>query len=76
MNKIKIFHDRLQKLGIDITMIGNYPWLYLETVNSKRVVEKFQGNHGFTIAFYPIRVGQELQFTDLTEIFKIIRKYK
>jgi hypothetical protein len=33
------------------------------------------GDHGFTIAFYPIRKDQELQFTDIGEIFKLIRKY-
>lgn len=76
MNKIKVFHGRMQRLGIEITMVSNYPWLYLETINGKRVTEKFQADHGFTIAFQPIRVGQELHFTDIGEIFKVIRKYR
>lgn len=76
MNKIISFHDKMQKLGIDITFVSNVPWIYIDTINGKKVTERFQGNHGFTIAFHPIRVGQELQFTDLKEVFKIIRKYR
>ena len=44
-------------------------------VSGKKVTEKFQGNHGFTIAFLPIRLNQKLTLTDTTEIFKLIRKY-
>ncbi len=76
MGKLKIFIKRLNKIGIDIKLVGNYPWLYLDTVNGKKVTEKFEANHGFTIAFSPIRPNQELNFTDISEIFKIIRKYK
>lgn len=66
---------RLLKLGIEIEMWSNYPWIYLDKVNGVSVEERFRANHGFTIAFHPIRQGQELEFTDITEIFKIIRKY-
>lgn len=75
-DKIKIFVERLQKLGITVELSSNYPWLYMTKVNGKTVTEKFQANHGFTIAFLPIRINQELKFTNITEIFKIIRKYK
>lgn len=72
---VTIFVDRLKKIGIDIKLGGNYPWIYLEYINGKRVTEKFQADHGFTIAFMPIREGQEMRFTDTKEIFKLIRKY-
>ena len=75
LSSIDVFVRRLEKIGIDITLIGNVPWIYLNSINGKVVKEKFQGNHGFTIAFYPIRKDQELQFTDIGEIFKLIRKY-
>lgn len=75
MNKIDIFIKRLQKIGIFVEIVGNYPWIYLYKINNKKVKEKFQGNHGFTIAFLPIKKDQELQFTDISEIFKLIRKY-
>lgn len=76
MKELDVFVKRLKKIGIETTYIGNYPWIYLDTVNSKKVKEKFHGNHGFTIAFHPIRADQKFKFTDLKYIFKIIRKYR
>lgn len=75
LNKIKVLQNRLHKIGIDVTFNGNYPWIYLDKVNDKKVTEKFMGNHGFTVAFLPIRQGEKITFTDITEIFNIIRKY-
>ena len=67
---------RLERIGIEIELVGNYPWIYLDRINGKRVTEKFEGNHGFTVAFLPIRPEQEMKLTDITEIFKLIRKYR
>ncbi len=76
MDKLTTFINRMNKLGVDIKLEGNFPWIYIYTINGKRVTERFQGNHGFTIAWSPIRAGQEVTFSDITEIFKLIRKYK
>jgi hypothetical protein len=76
MDKLTVFIERMNKLGITIQLMGNYPWIYIDTINGKKVQERFQGNHGFTIAFHPIRKDQKLKFTDIREIFKLIRKYK
>lgn len=76
MKKLKKLIDRLEKLNIKTTYLGNYPWIYLDTVNDKKVSEKFQGNHGFTVAFQSIKREGQINFTDIKEIFKIIRKYK
>ena len=69
---------RLKKIGINIEMVGNYPWIYLEKVNGNRIEKEdyFRGNHGFTIAFLPIRNDQKMELTDIKEVFKVIRKYK
>jgi hypothetical protein len=75
MDKITIFVERLQKIGIEVKLSVNYPWIYIDCINSKRVTEKFQANHGFTLAFTPIKIGQEIKFTDIKEIFKLLRKY-
>ncbi len=75
MDKITVFVERLQKLDIEVKLGGNYPWIYIDYINGKRVTEKFQANHGFTLAFTPIKKGQELKFTDIKEIFKLVRKY-
>ena len=74
-DKITIFINRLQKVGIEVKLFGNYPWIYIDYINGKSVTETFQANHGFTLAFTPIKKGQEIKFTDITEIFKLIRKY-
>ena len=70
--------ERMEKLGINIELASNYPWIYIEKINGNRIKSEdyFQGNHGFTIAFLPIRNDQELKFTDIGEIFKLIRKYR
>lgn len=73
MNEIDKFIQRLKKLGIDIELGGNFPWIYINTINGKRVTEKFQGNHGFTVFFLQIKGG--VRVTDTREIFKLIRKY-
>jgi len=74
-DKLGVFINRLNKIGIKIELVNNYPWIYIDKINGKKVTEKLDGNHGFTIAFLPIRNNQELNFTDISEIFKLIRNY-
>lgn len=78
MNKdvISVFVGRLNRIGIQVELIGNYPWIYLNTVNGNRVKERFLGNHGFTVAWYPVKSGEKIKLTDISEIFRIIRKYR
>lgn len=76
MIPLSIFYLRLQKIGIQVSFVGNYPWVYLDTVNGKKVTEKFHSEHGFVIGFSPLKPSEKSQFTDIGEIFKIIRKYK
>lgn len=75
MDKITIFINRLEKLNINLLLISNFPYVYLYKVNGKTVKEKSYSDHGFTIAFLPIREEQEIKFTNINEIFKLIRKY-
>ena len=76
MEKLKSFVERLKKIGIDVKLSGNFPWIYIDEICGKRVTEKFAGNHGFTIMFLPGRNDSPVsEFTDITEIFKLIRKY-
>ena len=74
--KIITFIRRLEKIGVDVMLGANFPWIYLTHINGKRVKEKFRAEHGFTIGFLPIRKGQNFEFTDIAEIFKLIRKYR
>ena len=76
-DKIKVFVERLKKIGIDVKLSGNFPWVYITEICGKRVTEKFNGNHGFTIIFLPARNDSPpSDFTDIKEIFKLIREYK
>jgi len=75
MDKIETFVKRLNKIGINIELSCNFPWIYIDKINGKLVTEKYCANHGFTLGFYPIKADQSIQFTNISEIFKLIRKY-
>jgi len=75
-DKIKVFVERLKKLGIEVKLMGNYPWVYIDEICGKKVTETFDGNHGFTLIFLFSRNNSSpSEFTNITEIFKLIRKY-
>jgi hypothetical protein len=75
-DKITRFVERLKKIGIEVKLVGNYPWVYINEICGVRVKEKFEGNHGFTLIFLPVRNDSPpSEFTDISEIFKLIRKY-
>jgi hypothetical protein len=73
VDKLEMLINRLQKIGLDLELISNYPWIYMNKVNKQKVKEKYQSDYGFTIAF---RNEDNINFTDIKEIFKTIRKYK
>lgn len=76
---LTVFVDRLKKIGVNIKLVGNYPWVYVESINGINVTEKYHSNHCFTIALLPIKNKDSNNpfeiFTDITEIFNLIRKY-
>lgn len=74
--KLWIFINRMKKLGINIELVGNFPWIYIHKINGQKVTEQFHAEHGFTIGFQPITKGGEFEFTSIKEIFKLIKKYK
>lgn len=78
MNVLDILVKRLNKIGIEIKLAGNYPWIYLEEVNSNRIQEDdyYLANHGFTIAFMPMSDREKMKITDIKKTFEVIRKYK
>lgn len=74
MNKIETLINRLKKIGITIELFGNYPWIYLSKINGKVVTEKFRSEHGFTIAMLSIK--EDIDFSDIKEVFSVIKKYR
>ena len=70
------FVRRLKKIGIEVMLASNYPWMYLDSVNGKRVTEIEGANHGFCIGFSPIRNNEPFAFTiDYRIMFNLIRRY-
>ena len=75
-DKLGVFIQRLKKIGVEVKLSGNYPWVYLDEICGKRVTETFQANHGFTVMFLPGRTDVPVsEFTDIKEIFNLIRQY-
>lgn len=75
MEKLIVFIERMKKIGIEMEISSNVPWVYLEKVCGKRVEEKRYSDHAYTIGFTGVRKGQTFKFLDLGEMFDIIRKY-
>lgn len=73
MDNLETFIKRLERLGIAVKLVSNYPWVYIYEINGKKVKETFMSKHGFT-AFW--RVRENFKVTNIKEIFKLIRKYK
>ena len=68
MKNVEIFYNRLKKIGIEITLFGNYPWIYFDSINGKRVKEKLGSDHGFVVF-----IGSD--FMNGSDTFNLIRKY-
>lgn len=75
MTTISSFINRLKKIGIEVELFGNYPWIYLDTINGVKVKENFLADHGFTVFFAGVKFGEKEKITNIKEIFKLIRKY-
>jgi hypothetical protein len=79
MNEVIKFKERLEKIGIKIELMVNIPWIYLESVNGNKIKPEdwVNANHGHCIAWYPIKIGDEmkLNWPDMDLTFKLIRKY-
>lgn len=71
---IGVFLRRLRKIGVHVELVGNYPWIYLDKVNGKKVKGTFEAEHGFTAFWSPIRMGQDYRFSDISVVFKKIRE--
>jgi hypothetical protein len=76
MDKLTVLKNRLERIGINIELAMNVPWVYLTKVNGNIVKETYAANHGFTIAMLPVQFGDTLQLSPINKIFEILRKYK
>ena len=79
MNEVVKFKERLKKIGYEIELTGNVPWIYLHSVNGNRVKERdwINANHGYCIAWYPKTDYDhfKINWADIKTTFMLIRKY-
>lgn len=69
------FNRRLKAIGIQIECFANYPWIYLDSVNGKKVDETYLANHGFTAFWYPLSDHDKVvEFSDRRKVFAKIRE--
>ena len=77
MHDLAVFQRRLNRIGIEIELASNVPWVYLTKVNGNVVQESdFTTNYGFTIAWDIFEDHKIRLVKDTKSIFEIIRKYK
>lgn len=78
MDEIQILINRMKRIGIELELSANVPWIYLDKVNGNRIQpEDYSANHGYTIAWYPVRLGKKPHLdSDIKRTFNIIRKYR
>ena len=76
MDNLERFINRISKLGIEIELDANIPWVYVKTINNKKVTEKSKSEYGFVIGYLPIRNNEDFVFSDLNEFIQLIRKYE
>lgn len=75
MKNLKNFIERLKKININITLISNYPWIYLDTINGVPVKEKQYSKYKYTLGFMSMREKDVFKFENIQHTFKLIRKY-
>ena len=76
MEQLEIFIARLKKININLDLVANYPWIYIDKINGKKVKETHQSEHGFVIGYHPIKPDQHFQFSTIEEIFWLLKHYK
>jgi hypothetical protein len=78
MNEVDIFINRMRRIGIELELMGNVPWIYLHSVNGNRVKqEDWSGDWGYTIAWLPVNPDKKMHLDeDIKRTFEVIRKYR
>lgn len=71
---INSFVRRLRKIGIQVELFSNTPFIYLDRVNGKKVQGKYYSDHAFTAFWGGIRIGQKASFTDMSKVFQKVRE--
>jgi hypothetical protein len=78
MNEVDVFIRRMKRIGLELELVGNVPYIYLNRVNGNKVqFEDYNVEHGYVIAWCPVRLDQRIHLdSDIKRTFEIIRKYR
>lgn len=78
MQKLDTLIRRLRKIGIELRLVNNVPWIYIAAVNGHLIPknEYYYGNHGYTLGFSAMQIGVDFEFLDLARTFDLIRRYQ
>jgi hypothetical protein len=74
------FVNRLSAIGIEVSLGGNLPWIYLDSINDTPVKDTHQARHGFAAFFLNMRKNPLTQpqhssrFSDRRTVFNRIRR--
>jgi hypothetical protein len=60
---------------ISIDYSFNYPFIYLDSINSQIVIET-NSQHGFVVVILSVKRDNKTYIPDTSALFKLIRKYK
>ena len=79
MNEVTKFRERLKKIGYEIELEGNVPWIYLKSVNGNKIKREdwINANHGYCVAWFPVNIKDDfkLNWHDIKKTFELIREY-
>jgi hypothetical protein len=79
MNEVVKFRERLKKIGYEIELQSNVPWIYLYSVNGNKIKEEdwINSNHGYCLAWHPLYPNDDIKINqhDIKLTFELIRKY-
>ena len=68
--KLQRLKDRLRAIDIVVEFRGNYPWVYLHSINGVRITEQRFSGHTYTVF-----MESNNQFYEPRNMFKLIRRY-
>lgn len=76
LNFLSSLVGKLERININVTFVANYPWIYLDEVNGKKVKGTFEANHGFTAFFLRTKLNDPVKYhwTDIKVVFEKIRE--
>ena len=69
------FKRRLKRIGISIEIGTNFPMVYLEKINGRKVKERFYSDYKWCFAMLPKKDHHQIRFIDNFETFDLIRSY-